>query len=61
MRDAHGVRPVFRADLQFPIDGLVSIPPPYPPFCSQDWRRRFFVLKGSWLFFAKTPNEAPAA
>ena len=26
---------------------------------SQDWRRRFFILKGSRLFFAKTPYEAP--
>ena len=25
----------------------------------QDWRRRFFILKGSRLFFAKTPYEAP--
>ena len=25
----------------------------------QDWRRRFFILKGSRLFFAKTPHEAP--
>lgn len=26
---------------------------------SQDWRRRYFILKGSRLFFAKTPYEAP--
>lgn len=25
----------------------------------RDWRRRFFILKGSRLFFAKTPYEAP--
>jgi len=25
----------------------------------RDWRRRYFVLKGSRLFFAKTPREAP--
>ena len=25
----------------------------------QDWRRRYFILKGSRLFFAKTPYEAP--
>jgi len=25
----------------------------------RDWRRRFFILKGARLFFAKTPYEAP--
>mmetsp|Transcript_19663 Transcript_19663/g.41263 ORF Transcript_19663/g.41263 Transcript_19663/m.41263 type:complete len:105 (+) Transcript_19663:69-383(+) len=25
----------------------------------RDWRRRYFILKGSRLFFAKTPHEAP--
>mmetsp|Transcript_25421 Transcript_25421/g.36277 ORF Transcript_25421/g.36277 Transcript_25421/m.36277 type:complete len:168 (+) Transcript_25421:192-695(+) len=25
----------------------------------RDWRRRYFILKGSRLFFAKTPYEAP--
>ena len=29
------------------------------PLIRQDWRRRFFILKGSRLFFAKTPYEAP--
>lgn len=25
----------------------------------KDWRRRYFILKGSKLFFAKTPHSAP--
>ena len=25
----------------------------------QDWRRRFFILKGSRLFFAKNPHDLP--
>mmetsp|Transcript_1547 Transcript_1547/g.2966 ORF Transcript_1547/g.2966 Transcript_1547/m.2966 type:complete len:132 (-) Transcript_1547:400-795(-) len=28
-------------------------------FNAKDWRRRYFILKGSRLFFAKTPHEAP--
>lgn len=31
----------------------------FSTWLTQDWRRRFFILKGSRLFFAKTPNESP--
>ncbi len=38
---------------------LMTYLPPPPLLFWKDWRRRFFILKGARLFFAKSPHDAP--